>query len=215
MARRFARGLYAITPDQPDTGKLVAAVDAALRGGAAMVQYRNKSADAATRRTQSAALVACCNSRGVPLIVNDDACLAAEVDAGGAHLGAQDGELSSARRLLGPGRLLGASCYNRLELAESALDAGADYVAFGSFFTSATKPDAVRAAPALIAAIKQRRPQAGVAAIGGITLANAPSLVAAGADWLCVIAALFEAADVEAAAHGFSRLFATASQRSS
>jgi thiamine-phosphate pyrophosphorylase len=215
MLGSVARGLYAITHDERDTGKLVAAVEAALRGGAAIVQYRNKTADAATRRAQAAALVACCKSRGVPLIVNDDASLAVEVDADGAHLGAQDGEVASARRILGPRRWLGASCYNRLELADSALEAGADYVAFGSFFASATKPGAQRASPDLIAAIKRQRPHVGVAAIGGITLANGPSLVAAGVDWLCVISALFEAADIEAVAQGFSRLFATASQRSS
>jgi thiamine-phosphate pyrophosphorylase len=215
MPRSVARGLYAITQDEADTIKLVAAVESALRGGAAIVQYRNKTADAATRRAQAAALVTCCKSRGAALIVNDDARLAAEIDADGAHLGAADGDLASARQILGPERLLGASCYNRLELAESALEAGADYVAFGSFFASATKPGAVRASPDLIAAMKHKRPQTGVAAIGGITLANAPSLVAAGVDCLCVISALFEAPDVEAAARGFSRLFATASQRSS
>jgi thiamine-phosphate pyrophosphorylase len=215
MPRSVARGLYAITQDEADTGKLVAAVESALRGGATMVQYRNKTADAATRRAQAAALVACCKSKGVPLIVNDDAKLAVEVDADGAHLGAEDGDLASARKILGPERWLGASCYNRMELAESALEAGADYVAFGSFFASATKPGAVHASPDLIAAIKRKKPRVRVAAIGGITPANAPSLVAAGVDWLCVISALFDTPDIEAAAHGFSRLFATASQRSS
>jgi thiamine-phosphate pyrophosphorylase len=210
MPRSVARGLYAITPDQSDTCKLVAAVESALRGGAAIVQYRNKTADATTRRAQAAALVACCKSRGIPLIVNDDASLAAEVDADGAHLGSEDGDLASARQILGPNRLLGASCYNRLELAETALEAKVDYVAFGSFFASSTKPDAVRAAPDLIAAIKRKRPQTRVAAIGGISLANGPALVAAGVDWLCVVSALFDASDVEAAARGFSRLFSPA-----
>jgi thiamine-phosphate pyrophosphorylase len=204
---RMRRGLYAITQDEADTGKLLDAVEAALAGGSVMVQYRNKTAAAAKRRTQAAALALRCKVYGVPLIVNDDAALALDVGADGAHLGAADGDIASARRALGPGRLLGASCYDRIESAALALAAGASYLAFGSFFASSTKPGAVRATPQLITDAKRRFGGTPVAAIGGITLANAPSLVAAGVDWLCVISALFQAPDVEAAARSFGALF--------
>jgi thiamine-phosphate pyrophosphorylase len=201
------RGLYAITPDEADTRKLLVAAEAALAGGAAMVQYRNKAAGAATRRTQAAALATQCKSYGVPLIVNDDAALAREIGADGVHLGTGDGDIADARRLLGPAGLLGASCYNRVELVETALAGGANYVAFGSFFPSATKPGAVRANPALIAEAKRRYPGLQIAAIGGITPDNAAALVAAGVDWVCVISALFQAPDIAAAARSFAALF--------
>jgi thiamine-phosphate pyrophosphorylase len=208
------RGLYAITPDEPDTPRLVRAVDAALAGGAAVVQYRNKTAGAALRRSQAEALALLCAAHGTPLIVNDDVALALEVDGAGAHLGKADGDLADARRRLGSGRLLGASCYNRFELAAGAVAAGANYVAFGSFYASSTKPAAVRAAPELIGRAK-RELAVPVAAIGGITLGNAGRLVEAGADWLCVLSALFDAADprkVRENARGFSALYAAAGE---
>jgi thiamine-phosphate pyrophosphorylase len=175
-----------------------------------MVQYRNKTAGAATRRTQATALAMRCKAYGVPLIVNDDAALAREINAAGAHLGAGDGDIDEARRVLGPSALLGASCYNRIEHVEPALAAGANYVAFGSFFPSATKPGAVRASPALIAQAKRRYPGLQIATIGGITADNAAALIAAGADWVCVISALFQTPDVEAAARSFAALFPAA-----
>jgi thiamine-phosphate pyrophosphorylase len=180
-----------------------------------MVQYRNKSADPATRRAQAVALADRCKALSVPLIVNDDAALAREIDADGAHLGSGDGDIAIARRLLGPARWLGASCYNRIELAEVALQAGANYVAFGSFFPSATKPRAVRAPIALIAEARRRCAGARIAAIGGITQDNAAALITAGVDWLCVVAALFQAPDIEAAARGFSALFPASPDQSS
>jgi len=204
------RGLYAITRDEPNTSKLVDLVEAALNGGAAVVQYRNKAADAALRRVQAEALASLCASHGAPLIVNDDVELALEVDAAGAHLGAADGGIAEARRRLGPGRLLGASCYDRLDLATEAVAAGASYIAFGSFFASSTKPAAVRAEPELIERAK-RTLAVPVAAIGGITTGNAAPLIAAGADWLCVISALFDAPDlrtVRETARGFTELYA-------
>jgi thiamine-phosphate pyrophosphorylase len=204
---RFPRGLYALTPDEPDTAALVACVRAALAGGAAAVQYRHKGADAALRRAQAAALAAVCREAGVPLIVNDDLELALEVDAAGAHLGRDDGDLAAARRRLGPERLLGASCYDRFDRAVQAAAAGADYVAFGSVFASPTKPAAVRAPLALFAAAK-RRLEVPVVAIGGITLENACEVIAAGADALAVISALFDAPDITAAARAFRALFA-------
>lgn len=206
MAAAFPPGLYALTPDEPDTSVLAAKVRAAIAGGVTAVQYRNKPAAAALRGEQARALVALCRGAGVPLLVNDDIELALAVDAAGVHLGREDGDLAAARRRLGPGRLLGVSCYDRLELAEPAVAAGADYVAFGSMFASPTKPAAVRAPLALLGGA--RRLGVPVVAIGGITLENAPAAIAAGADALAVITALFDAADVAARARAFSDLFA-------
>jgi thiamine-phosphate pyrophosphorylase len=205
---RLPRGLYALTPDEPDTAALVAAVRAAVSGGAAAVQYRNKRADPVRRRAQAAALAALCRAARVPLIVNDDLELALEIDAAGVHLGRDDGDLAAARRRLPPGKLLGASCYDRLEGAALAVAAGADYVAFGSVFPSPTKPEAVRAPLALFGEAK-RRLGVPLVAIGGITLDNAPEAVAAGADALAVITALFSADDVAARARSFTALFAS------
>jgi thiamine-phosphate pyrophosphorylase len=202
------RGLYAVTPDIADTAELRAKVEAALVGGAALVQYRNKTADAELRGVQAGALRALCRARGVPLVVNDHVELATALDADGLHLGAEDMTLSEARGRLGPEKLLGASCYDRLESAVAAVQAGADYVAFGSFFASAVKPEAVRAPLALL---REARQSLGVpvVAIGGITLANASQLIAAGADAVAVISALFSAPDIRVAAKGFTELFKT------
>jgi thiamine-phosphate pyrophosphorylase len=203
---RLPRGLYALTPDLADTGQLVARVGDAIRGGATAVQYRNKSAPADLRRAQAAALAALCRTAGVPLIVNDDVELAAAIDADGVHLGAGDGDLAAARARLGPGRLLGASCYNRLELAHAAVTAGADYVAFGAAFASSTKPGAVHAPLELYRAAR-RALTVPIVAIGGITAENAPALIEAGVDAVAVITALFGAEDVARRAREFQSLF--------
>ena len=202
----FPSGLYALTPEEPDTGALVAKVRAAIAGGAAAIQYRNKQADTRLRAGQAHALAAVCRTAGVPLVVNDDLELALGIDTAGVHLGRDDGELAAARRRLGPCRLLGASCYDRFELAERAVAAGADYVAFGSVFASPTKPAAARAPLALLSAA--RRLGVAVVAIGGITLETAPRAIAGGADAIAVITALFDAADVAARARAFNDLFA-------
>jgi len=204
VTRKLA-GLYAITPDEPRTDILLRKVGEALRGGASAVQYRNKTADPELRREQGCALAALCRAAGVVFIVNDDLELALELDAGGVHLGADDGDLAEARQRLGQAKLLGASCYNRLELAEAAAKAGADYLAFGSVFASATKPGAVRA-PLAIFAQARRGIDLPLVAIGGITLENAPRVFAAGADAVAVISAVFDAADIAASAAGFTRL---------
>jgi thiamine-phosphate pyrophosphorylase len=199
-------GLYAVTPDEPDTRKLLAGVEAALAGGASAVQYRNKSADGMLRLAQARALLAVCRRHGRPLIINDHVDLALELNADGLHLGADDGDLLRAKARLGDGKILGASCYDRLDSALEAQRAGATYVAFGSFFASGVKPGAVRAPLSLLAA---SRPLLSVPiiAIGGITLDNAPRLIEAGADGIAVISALFAAPDVEAAARSFAALF--------
>ena len=204
MKRKLA-GLYAITPDEPRTDILVRKVGQALRGGASAVQYRNKTAAPELRLKQARALAALCRAAGAAFIVNDDLELALELGADGAHLGADDGDLAEARRRLGEAKLLGASCYNRIELAEAAAQAGVDYLAFGSVFNSGTKPGAVRA-PLAIFAEARRGFDLPLVAIGGITLQNAPQVFAAGADAVAVISAVFDAADVAASAAGFTRL---------
>lgn len=206
MKQKRVSGLYALTPDEPDTAALLAKVREAIAGGARLVQYRNKRATPELARLQVLALLAPCHDAGVPLIVNDALDIALELGADGVHLGAGDGDAAAARRRLPAGSLLGVSCYNRAAPAREAAAAGADYVAFGSFFRSSTKPGAVPAELALIGAAK-RDTGLPVVAIGGITPENAAALVAAGADAVAVISALFDAPDVRAAARRFSRLF--------
>jgi thiamine-phosphate pyrophosphorylase len=204
--KRKLAGLYAVTPDEPRTDILVRKVSQALQGGAAAVQYRHKSADPALRLEQGRALAALCGEAGTVFIVNDDVGLALELDADGVHLGAEDGNLAEARQRLGPNKLLGASCYDRIELAQAAALAGVDYLAFGSVFSSITKPGAVRA-PLAIFAEARRSFVLPLVAIGGITLQNAPQVFAAGADAVAVINAVFDAADIVASAAGFTRLY--------
>ena len=204
MKRKLA-GLYAITPDEPNTAILVGKVGQALRGGASVVQYRNKTAGPELRLEQGRALAAICREAGAAFIVNDDLALALALDADGVHLGGDDGDLAEARQRLGQRKLLGASCYNRIELAEAAARAGVDYLAFGSVFSSGTKPGAVRASLAIFAEARRRFPLP-LVAIGGITLENAPQVFAAGADAVAVISAVFDAGDIAASAAGFTRL---------
>ena len=199
-------GLCAITPDEANTALLAAKVRAALTGGARSVQYRNKTAAAKLRREQARTLLALCRQHAVPLIINDHLDLALEIGADGLHLGGEDGSIAAARAELGPSKLLGASCYNLLQTALVAQREGADYVAFGSFFASSVKPGAAHAPLALLREAKQQL-SVPVVAIGGITLDNAPLLIAAGADSVAVISALFGAPDIEVAAQQFNTLF--------
>ncbi len=200
------RGLYAITPDWADTRRLLLTTEAILEGGCRLLQYRNKVASDCHRQEQAVALRGLTRRYGACLIINDDLDLARYTEADGVHLGEDDGELAAARARLGETFLMGASCYQNLELARNAARAGADYVAFGSFFASPTKPRALRADPALLAAASQET-ELPVCAIGGITLDNAAPLVAAGADLLAVITALFEADDPARATRQFIQLF--------
>ena len=196
------RGLYAITPDLADTAALAAKVEQALKAGVAMLQYRNKILSKDKRLLQARELAPLARGYGVPFIVNDDVEVALAVGANGVHLGKDDDELAAARAKL-PGRILGASCYGDLGQARAAVHAGASYVAFGSVFPSSTKPDAVRAPLSLF------RSELGVplCAIGGITVENAPELIAAGAHLLAVISDLFDAADIGARAAQYRKLF--------
>jgi thiamine-phosphate pyrophosphorylase len=199
-------GLYAITRETDDTNYLLTAVEAALRGGAAVVQYRDKSGDVARQHEQASELLMLCRQYDVPLIINDSLRLADLIDADGVHVGRDDGAIHEARIVLGPDKIIGVSCYQSLELAVAAQAAGADYVAFGSFFPSFTKPDAAHAELDLL------REAAGVihlpiVAIGGIALDNAGSLIDAGADAVAVISALFDSGNIEDTARQFADLF--------
>jgi thiamine-phosphate pyrophosphorylase len=196
------RGLYAITPDIADTAALAAKVEQALKAGVAMLQYRNKLLSKDKRLLQARELAPLARGYGVPFIVNDDVEVALAVGANGVHLGKDDGELAAARAKL-PGRILGASCYSNLEQGRAAVRAGANYVAFGSVFPSSTKPHAVRAPLSLF------RSELGVplCAIGGITLKNAPQLIAAGADLLAVISDVFDAHDIALRVSEYRKLF--------
>lgn len=206
--RCIPRGLYALTDAELPAGHdLMASVRAWLAGGAVMVQYRDKTAEAARRRREAGALVELCRGAGAPLIVNDDVALAHEVGAHGVHLGEEDPGIEAARERLGPEALIGASCYDSLDRAREAVRRGADYVAFGSVYPSATKPAARRATLALI---RQARAEldVAIAAIGGLTADNAGTVIDAGADLLAVIAGL-RSADPEAAARAYAHLFAS------
>lgn len=206
MAQTELRGLYAVTPDDLPRETLLAGVAAALAGGCRIVQLRDKTGPMPERLARAHALRRLTREHGARLIINDDLALCQLVDADGLHLGEDDGDLRVARAILGPDRILGASCYADLEAARGAVAAGVDYVAFGTAFPSPTKPDAVRAAPELYARAHAELPVA-VCAIGGITAENAPPLLAAGVDLLAVITDLFSAPDIAARAAQYQRLF--------
>lgn len=198
-------GLYAITPDELNTAELLRQVRLALQGGARVLQYRNKRADASLRLIQAAALRGLTREFAATFIVNDDAKLAVLVDADGVHLGGEDGSIDTARAILGDAKLIGVSCYNRFELAEQAARDGADYVAFGAFFSSTVKPDAPVASLELLRQARSNLTLP-IVAIGGITLQNGSQLFAAGANALAAISAIFYAPDIEQAARQFSAL---------
>lgn len=200
------RGVYAVTPDESDTDILLAKVEQALQGGVSILQYRNKSASHKLQTQQARALLPLCRQYQVPFIINDSIKLCLTLDADGVHLGADDGDLVAARTRLGSNKILGASCYNRFDLAESAQQAGVDYVAFGACFASSTKPHAPVAGLDLFARASQRLKVPAVA-IGGITLDNAASVIVAGASSIAVINAIFSAADIAGATRQFTRLF--------
>jgi thiamine-phosphate pyrophosphorylase len=206
-ARRAIGGLYAVTPDEPDTGILARKVRQALEGGARLLQYRNKTIDARMRRRQAATLLGLCREAGVPLIINDDLALALELGADGVHLGRGDTPIAEARSTLSPDRIVGVSCYASLERARDANRAGATYVAFGSAFPSTTKPGASHAPLSLYREARDTRLGCPVVAIGGITARNAGVLVEAGAAAVAVIADLFEAPNIAQRAQEFARLF--------
>lgn len=186
------RGLYAITPTAlcADPPRLLAAVDAALRGGARLIQYRDKSDDAGRRLASARALLPLCNRHGARLIINDDVGLAVASGAHGVHLGLDDCPLAEARSRLGPGAIIGVTCANSLARAQAASEGGADYLAFGAFYPSRTKP---HAAPATLELLREARIRTSLplCAIGGITAGNAAVLIEAGADLIAAVESVF------------------------
>jgi len=215
----FPRGLYGITPQWDDIDRLLDAVRAATRGGMRALQWRHKTASpidlplSQPRREQAHAVVQLCRELGVVSIINDDWRLAIEINADGVHLGRDDGDIAVVRQNLGSTKLLGVSCYDEIERARAASIAGADYVAFGAIYPSPTKPTAVHAPLARLTEARALLrptlpgPRPAVVAIGGITPANAGPVVAAGADAIALISGLFEADDIESAAHRCAALF--------
>jgi thiamine-phosphate pyrophosphorylase len=199
-------GLYAITPEGIEAERLLGKSRQALAGGARVMQYRDKSTDHAQRARLALALAALCREHAAVFIVNDDVELALRSGAHGVHLGRDDIAIGQAREALGPQAVIGASCYDDLDRAERAVSAGADYLAFGSFFPSSVKPNAVR--PALnVLREARRRFRLPLVAIGGITPHNAASVIEAGADAAAVVTALFDVEDTLSAARAFARLF--------
>ena len=201
------KGLYAITPRHAtDLNDLLPLATAALQGGAGILQYRDKAPGTARRQANAEALKRQCQAYDALLIINDDVDLALAVAADGVHIGRDDGGIETARHRLGDRVIIGTSCYNRLPLALQAQAAGADYVAFGRFFPSVSKPQAVQAGPQLLhqarAALKIP-----IVAIGGITPENGATLIRAGADMLAVINAVFGQPDIEASCRRFQPLF--------
>ncbi len=202
------KGLYAITPDMADTDLLLQKVEAALQGGINMLQYRNKSANHKLQTQQARALLPLCRQYNVPLIINDSVKICLTLDAEGVHLGADDGNLADVRSRIGKDKILGASCYNRFDLALSAQQQGASYIAFGACFASSTKPNSPVASLDLFTSAKTEL-KIPTVAIGGITLQNAPQVLQAGANSIAVIQAIFNAEDIKFAASQFIELTQT------
>lgn len=200
-------GLYVLTdPGAGTTDDLLSRTDAALRGGATMIQYRDKTQDARRRRREAAAILAQCRHHDAIFIVNDDVDLAAEVGADGVHLGRDDASLQQARNQLGPDAIIGVSCYASLAKAKQAEADSASYVAFGSFFPSRIKPAAVRA-PINLLQEARRQLHIPIVAIGGIDQNNASALIKAGADAIAVVSAVILAEQPAQEARELARLF--------
>jgi len=200
------KGLYIVTPDWDDTQKLLTVTEQALRGGAAIVQYRHKTAGDALRREQAEQLLAVCRPYRRPLIINDHVELCLAIGADGMHVGGTDRSIAEVRKALGPDKIVGASCYGDLQLARDAYQAGASYVAFGGFYPSRVKKYPVTTPPAIIRQCKDEIPLP-CAVIGGMTQQNAAPLIAQGTDMVAVISSVYMVPEPEAAARGFTQLF--------
>lgn len=197
--------LYLITDERLiPRARFTQTVECALLGGATWVQLREKNSSREERLNIGRELRDVCRKHGAKLIVNDSPALAKEIGADGVHLGKDDGTIAEAKALLGSDAIIGVSCYNDLSLALKAEENGADYVAFGSFYPSAIKPNAVRATPELLREAKAIL-KIPVCCIGGIAPANVNELQASGADMIAVCSAVFGANDVETAARAFRR----------
>lgn len=204
--------LYAITDSHLMPGqKLFNGVEAALVGGCRRVQYRDKSSDGVRRIAEATQLLELCNAFNAELLINDDIFLAQKIGAHGVHLGQTDGNVRDARKLLGDAAIIGVTCHASLELARIAVKDGANYVAFGRFFSSTTKPDAPPAPLSLLGNARQEFADIPIVAIGGITLENAPSVLAAGATMIAVSFSLFGAVDIQHCARAFCEIQPSAS----
>ncbi|MCK5725733.1 MAG: thiamine phosphate synthase [Thiotrichaceae bacterium] len=197
-------GIYAITDGSPPS-LLLDKVEQALEGGINIVQYRNKLADLAVQQDEASALLKLCQHYNVPLIINDNINLAHSIGADGVHLGKSDGQLNKARLQLGSHAIIGISCYNDINIAMTAEKEGADYVAFGSLFSSPTKPDAPRASLALVREAREYL-NIPICCIGGVTLDNADLAFNAGADMVAVISSLFACDEIYKRAEDFCRI---------
>ncbi|MES2739624.1 MAG: thiamine phosphate synthase [Pseudomonadota bacterium] len=201
------RGLYLVTPNWDDTERLLAVSELALAaGGVALLQYRHKEADPALRREQGAALLALCRRYGCPLVINDHLALCQDIGADGVHVGGTDASVAAMRAALGPDKIVGASCYGDLALAQAAGQGGASYVALGGFYPSLVKQYAVGTAPDLVGHVK-RAVGLPCVVIGGMTAHNAAPLVARGADMVAAISSVYLAPDPAAAVRGFAELY--------
>lgn len=206
-AKQWAlRGLYIVTPDWDDTDKLVVATEQAIRGGAKLVQYRHKTADAIQRKQQATALLQVCRRHNTPFIINDYVDLCLELDADGIHVGGTDASVAEVRGQVGPDKIVGASCYGTLQLARDAYAAGATYVAFGGFYPSRVKKYDFKTAPEIVAASKKEIPLP-VVVIGGMTQENCLPLIAQGADMVAAISSVYMQDDACAAAQRFTALY--------
>lgn len=199
------RGIYAIT-DGSIGNDLFTKVEQALQGGIGVLQYRDKTSDSSRRLAEANTLRELCNDFAIPLIINDDVQLAVDANAAGVHLGIDDGSIYQARQQLGADSIIGVSCYNELTQARAAEEAGADYVAFGSFFPSPTKPNAPRANATTLRTAKSQLTTP-VCCIGGITLDNAHLLLTEAPEMLAVISAIFSSSDITGSTHTFAKLF--------
>lgn len=201
------RGLYIVTPDWDDTDKLLQATSKAIKGGAAIVQYRHKTASPALRLEQAGALQALCKRFEVPFIINDyvDLCLALNAD--GIHVGGTDESVASVRAKVGADKIVGASCYGEMDLVRKAVKEGATYVAFGGFYPSRVKKYPVTTPVSIIADAKKEWPHLPSCAIGGITIENALPLIEQGVDMISVISSVYRVADPEIAARAFAKMY--------
>lgn len=212
MRSQEISGLYAITPDLENTNDLLNKVQQALEGRVQLIQYRNKLANEILRRKQAKLLLQLCREYGIPLIINDHLDLAIEIDADGLHVGQDDISVTKARNQFGQDKIIGASCYNNLDLAVQAEKEGADYVAFGTFFSSLTKPNTISVTMDLVDQAKKKI-SLPIVAIGGIKLANARTVIQGGCAAVAVCNDLFHTENIKATATQYSQLFAENNQR--
>jgi thiamine-phosphate pyrophosphorylase len=206
MVTKNLSGLYLVTPDWDDTDKLIEVSELALQGGAALLQYRHKTANAALRKKQATALLELCRRYHRPFLINDHIDLCIELDADGIHVGGLDASIEQARAAVGPNKIVGATCYGDIQLAHKAKQQGASYVAFGGFYSSGIKKYPVTT-PLNIVALSKSTIELPTVVIGGMTLENCQPLIAAGADMVAVISSVYFDEHPKLAARNFVTCF--------